>query len=114
MLDFAIFAVTFLLALVAAVLYLYPVTADLGLGLRLRRVDVDLGGPPGGWGEWVEGLAGRITWLLPACVRAQQPGVRGGNGSSAAACPNSGSRMPFARCQFCKAALSCFGRLWGH
>lgn len=32
MLDFAIFAVTFLLALVGAVLYLYPVTAALVLG----------------------------------------------------------------------------------
>lgn len=32
MLDFAIFAVTFLLALVGAVLYLYPVTPGLGLG----------------------------------------------------------------------------------
>lgn len=31
MLDFAIFAVTFLLALVGAVLYLYPVTAIPGL-----------------------------------------------------------------------------------
>lgn len=30
MLDFAIFAVTFLLALVGAVLYLYPVTPDSG------------------------------------------------------------------------------------
>lgn len=30
MLDFAIFAVTFLLALVGAVLYLYPVTSDSG------------------------------------------------------------------------------------
>lgn len=32
MLDFAIFAVTFLLALVGAVLYLYPVTAFSALG----------------------------------------------------------------------------------
>lgn len=46
MLDFAIFAVTFLLALVGAVLYLYPVTPDLGLGVRLRRED--LGGPSAG------------------------------------------------------------------
>lgn len=68
MLDFAIFAVTFLLALVAAVLYLYPVTADLGLGLRLRRVDadVDLGGPPGGWG----GMGWRA---LPGGSRGSSP-----------------------------------------
>lgn len=32
MLDFAIFAVTFLLALVGAVLYLYPVTTVSALG----------------------------------------------------------------------------------
>lgn len=39
MLDFAIFAVTFLLALVAAVLYLYPVTASRlqGSGRRPQR-----------------------------------------------------------------------------
>lgn len=62
MLDFAIFAVTFLLALVAAVLYLYPVTTDSALwgsghrpGPRVALVHVflpaaGLGGPArGGW-----------------------------------------------------------------
>ena len=37
MLDFAIFAITFLLALVAAVLYLYPVTAHSALWGSGRR-----------------------------------------------------------------------------
>ena len=37
MLDFAIFAITFLLALVAAVLYLYPVTAHSALWGSDRR-----------------------------------------------------------------------------
>lgn len=37
MLDFAIFAVTFLLALVGAVLYLYPVTSDPALTGSGRR-----------------------------------------------------------------------------
>lgn len=66
MLDFAIFAVTFLLALVGAVLYLYPVTPGLGLGVRLRRED--LGGRSAG------SACGRVTWLRPgvrsscACV----------------------------------------------
>lgn len=40
MLDFAIFAVTFLLALVGAVLYLYPVTPTRDSGMRLRREDL--------------------------------------------------------------------------
>ena len=41
MLDFAIFAVTFLLALVAAVLYLYPVTAVSASGaLAAARASV--------------------------------------------------------------------------
>lgn len=49
MLDFAIFAVTFLLALVGAVLYLYPVTAVSALGgpgclpsLCLARIQIAL------------------------------------------------------------------------
>lgn len=40
MLDFAIFAVTFLLALMGAVLYLYPVTPTRDSGMRLRREDL--------------------------------------------------------------------------
>lgn len=40
MLDFAIFAVTFLVALVGAVIYLYPVNAAWNFGARLRRTDL--------------------------------------------------------------------------
>lgn len=77
MLDFAIFAVTFLLALVGAVLYLYPVTPGLGLGVRLRRED--LGGRSAG------SACGRVTWLRPgvrsscACVLWSLAVVLGGS-----------------------------------
>lgn len=66
MLDFAIFAVTFLLALVGAVLYLYPVTPDWEARVRLRRKD--LGGRSAG------SARRRVMWLRPgaqslcACV----------------------------------------------
>lgn len=53
MLDFAIFAVTFLLALVGAVLYLYPVTAVSALtafptSTSLSPQRAARGGPEGG------------------------------------------------------------------
>lgn len=44
MLDFAIFAVTFLLALVGAVLYLYPVSAVLALWGPGRRPSLSVAG----------------------------------------------------------------------
>ncbi|KAL6072869.1 hypothetical protein STEG23_018387 [Scotinomys teguina] len=63
MLDFAIFAVTFLLALVGAVLYLYPVTSDSGLvGVRLRRADLGL------WGALAGGSRGSGVRAPCACV----------------------------------------------
>lgn len=85
MLDFAIFAVTFLLALVGAVLYLYPVTAASGPGVRLRR--------PRGSGLLARGERSRGSHVAPprhACPCACAPrspglGVLWGLGYSRAA-----------------------------
>lgn len=74
MLDFAIFAVTFLLALVAAVLYLYPVTAFWALGGSGRRPSLSLAPvhvfPPAGGGP-----KGRVP-APPAPAAAAAPGPR--------------------------------------
>lgn len=68
MLDFAIFAVTFLLALVAAVLYLYPVTASRPPGLRP---------PPPAQGA-------RVHFILPAVASGGGRGARSGTGGCGA------------------------------
>lgn len=78
MLDFAIFAVTFLLALVGAVLYLYPVTAVpalTGSGRRPHPRRAARGGPQG------TGPGGGRQLPLPLCPA---PGTRDASRARAA------------------------------
>lgn len=80
MLDFAIFAVTFLLALVGAVLYLYPVTAVPGLtgsGRRPHPRRAARGGPQG------TGPGGGRQLPLPLPLRPA-PGARDASRARAA------------------------------
>lgn len=85
MLDFAIFAVTFLLALVGAVLYLYPVTAVSALGgtrlspQRLSRPHPNSSGRCGPQGGGPEGG-------VPAPAPARAGAALGGRDGRGALC----------------------------
>ena len=80
MLDFAIFAVTFLLILVGAVLYLYPVMAAVPSGptpgagserprALTARARLGFCVRPGGAPRCLRGRVLLGTWLRPAAAR---------------------------------------------
>lgn len=91
MLDFAIFAVTFLLALVGAVLYLYPVTPTRDSGMRLRRED----------------LGGRSAGESRGTARECVPGAHACCGGWAVVL--GGSRIPRIPEEFAEVALNYLG-----
>lgn len=100
MLDFAIFAVTFLLALVGAVLYLYPVTSHEGFGVRVRR---EYPGCPSAGSARGESHVAHPWSAFPVRMRSVVAGLW----------PWAGTAVLVPLDGFSEAAIKYLGCLWG-